>query len=286
MSALHQCNLKVTPGIITGLLGPNGAGKTTLLRTLMGFQRPTSGSASVCGFDCEKHSIEVRRRTAYLPGDARLFRSMTGRSVLEIFAGLSPHGDLGRCRRAAERLELDLSRLVMFMSTGMRQKLAIAIVLGSSAPLLILDEPTANLDPSVRNEVMSMVKEANREGRSVLLSSHIFSDIDDTCAEVVIMKEGRLVHQQSTADLKNLHIVRCTGLQAEDASANPFSRLVEPSVAPKFLVHHYRSSEGWEFHLTGDAKHWLSWVQQLPAADLRIQSAGVRALYERFHHCG
>ncbi len=188
--ALADCDLQVPAGSIVGLLGPNGAGKTTLLRTLLGFQRPTSGTALVCGHDCVKESLKVRQQVAYLPGDARLFRSMTGRGILEIFSGLSPHGNLERSQRVAQRLDLDLRRRVMFMSTGMRQKLALSIVLGSVAPLIILDEPTANLDPNVRGEVIEMVREVRQSGRTAVMSSHIFSDIEDTCDEVVILRSG------------------------------------------------------------------------------------------------
>lgn len=152
-AALDGCSLSVPEGEIFGLLGPNGAGKTTLLRLLLGYITPTSGTASVAGFDCVRDSLEVRARTAYLPGEARLFRRMNGHRVLDFFASLRPG-----CRRevadtVARRLDLDCSRQVARMSTGMRQKLALAVVLAMETPLVILDEPTANLDPTARAEV-------------------------------------------------------------------------------------------------------------------------------------
>ena len=273
--ALADCDLQVPSGSIVGLLGPNGAGKTTLLRTLLGFQRPSGGKALVCGYDCVQESLKVRQQIAYLPGDARLFRSLTGRGILEIFSGLSPHGDLARSQRAAERLDLDLRRRVMFMSTGMRQKLALAIVLGSIAPLVILDEPTANLDPNVRGEVIQMVREIRQSGRTAVMSSHIFSDIEDTCNDVVILRGGRLVHTQCLSELDELHLVLAR--IADDANDSL------PESWPEFVKQHTRTGPSLELQLNGPPQAWLEWLGRLPLTDMRIERANIRSIYERFH---
>lgn len=273
--ALADCDLQVPQGSIVGLLGPNGAGKTTLLRTLLGFQRPTSGSALVCGYDCVRESLKVRQQVAYLPGDARLFRSMTGSGILEIFSGLSPHGNFERSQQVAKRLDLDLRRRVMFMSTGMRQKLALAIVLGSIAPLIILDEPTANLDPNVRGEVIQMVREVRQAGRTALMSSHIFSDIEDTCNEVVILRGGRLVHTQRMSELDELHIVQ--------AQVNASAQAALPANWPEFVRQHVQTGQTIELQLDGQPKTWLAWLATLPLTDMRIERANIRSIYERFH---
>lgn len=274
--ALIECDLCVRPGVIVGLLGPNGAGKTTLLRTLLGFQSPTRGWARICGFDCAKQSLEVRRQVAYLPGEARLFRSMTGLAILNIFSGLSPCGNIKRSLEVAKRLDLDVKRRVMFMSTGMRQKLALAIVLGSQAPLVILDEPTANLDPNVRSEVISMVHEIRRDGRTVLMSSHIFSDIEDTCDDVVILRSGRLVHQQPLSGMDELHVVSAVWAGSESA-------LVEWLKDKEFVVFHSFHTGKIEMHLTGPTRRWLAWLAELPLDELKIERASVSLIYNRFH---
>lgn len=275
-TALSDCNLRVAPLSIIGLLGPNGAGKTTLLRTLLGFQRPTRGTARVCGYDCVTQSLAVRRNVAYLPGEARLFRSMTGKGVLQIFSGLSPHGDYASALAMARRLDLDVRRRVMFMSTGMRQKLALSIVLGSRAPLVILDEPTANLDPNVRSEVIAIVREIRDSGRTVLMSSHIFSDIEDTCDEVIILRAGRLVHQQKLAQLSQLHIVQATWTGDRSALA----QWVE---GQPFVAHRSCDDGQVELHLSGPAGNWLGWLAQLPLNNLQIERASVSSIYHRFH---
>ncbi len=151
--ALADLNLTIPAGSIFGLLGPNGAGKTTFIRTMLGFLFPTGGHARVFGHDPAIDPVGVRQLVSYLPAEARLPREMRGHSVLKFFAQMQRQGDLARSLQVADRLGLDLKRMVSFMSTGMRQKLAIAAVLGSHAPLVILDEPTANLDVSASRSV-------------------------------------------------------------------------------------------------------------------------------------
>ena len=179
-TALDACTLAVPPGEIFGLLGPNGAGKTTLLRLLLGYLTPTSGYATVAGHDTAADSLGVRENVAYLPGEARLFRRMNGREVLDFFARLRPTCSRGEAGRVADRLGLDVSRQVARMSTGMRQKLALAAVLATDVPLVILDEPTANLDPTARAEVLDLVREANAAGKTVIFSSHVLSEVEET----------------------------------------------------------------------------------------------------------
>ncbi len=276
VSALVDCDLEVAKGQVFGLLGPNGAGKTTLLRTLLGFLRPTSGTARICGFDCVTQSLEVRRHVAYLPGEARLYRSMRGRDVIALFSGLQASGSTPRSLTIAKRLDLDLSRRVMFMSTGMRQKLAISLVLGSKAPVVILDEPTANLDPTVRREVVTLVREARGEDRTIVLSSHIFSDIEETCDEVAILKQGRVVGGANLNALRQLHIVRGRVVDGEMLAQRELSNL-------SFIEFFSQVGGQVTLQLSGPPQAWLAWLDELGLDQMSIDNAGVRALYERFH---
>lgn len=288
---LVDCNLTVREGIVFGLLGPNGAGKSTLLRTLMGFLSISAGNAKVCGFDVATESLRVRSNCAYLPGDPRLYRAMTGAGVLRLFGGLHPCSSLDGSIEVAERLGLDLSRRVMFMSTGMRQKLAISLVLSSTAPLIILDEPTANLDPTIRSIVLELVREVREEGRTVVLSSHIFSDIDETCDEVAVLRGGRIVTQVPMSEIAKSHIV--TGVISP--------KLVEPlqaacAVVPfvmdcgvqtlgddtQGLAGDVRQSRV-ELQLNGDPSEWLNWLAERSIQDMEIERAGIASLYRRYH---
>ncbi len=213
LHALDKCELTIAEGCVFGLLGPNGAGKTTLIRSLLGFLKPTSGSAFVDGFDCVSKSIDVRARVAYLPAEAKLFRMMRGDAALDFFSQVHPLGSLARGREVAERLQLDLSRRVAFMSTGMRQKLAIACVMACRAKLMILDEPTASLDPNVRRIVLSLIREAQKAGSTILFSSHIFSEIEDVCDFAAIMNRGRVVRSIDLRDVRPSPSTELVGLK-------------------------------------------------------------------------
>src|SRR6476660_4864938 len=167
LPALMGCTISVQRGEVFGLLGPNGSGKTTLLRLLMGFLRPTRGGAKIDGRDCYRESVAVHAGVSYLPGDVRLVRGMKGRDVLTFFARLRGESSPVRSIQLAARLGLDLSRRVSQSSTGMRQKLALAAVFAADVPLLSLDEPTSNLDPTVRGTILAAIREAKSAGRTV-----------------------------------------------------------------------------------------------------------------------
>jgi ABC-2 type transport system ATP-binding protein len=274
LAALEECSLVVERGEVFGLLGPNGAGKTTLIRLLMGFLRPTSGRAAIDGFDCCRQSLQVRERTSYLPGEPRLFRGMRGSEVLDFFAGIRPGRNVQAYRRLADRLDLDLSRRVAFMSTGMRQKLALAVTLAADTPLMILDEPTSNLDPTVRAEVISIVQEARSEGRTVLFSSHVLSEVEEACDRVAILRAGRIVHLQPMAELRRRHRVHATFRGPPGASWDHYSGRCT-------LVQRGERQATWE--TDGELADLLGWLAGLPLDDVRVEQAGLRSVYERFH---
>ena len=152
--ALQGCDLAIRRGEVFGLLGPNGAGKTTLMRCLLGFLRPTSGRALIGGFDVWKQRQQTHQLLCYMPAQPQLPRLLRGRDVLRFFSDIRPDADFRLACDLAERLDLDLRRWVALMSTGMRQKLAIAATLCCQAPLVFLDEPTANLDPDIRHQLL------------------------------------------------------------------------------------------------------------------------------------
>ena len=255
------------------MLGPNGAGKSTLIRLLMGFLNPTSGSATVAGLDCYSQRVAVHEAVSYLPGDARLFRTMRGHGVLKLFASFRTNMKLDAARAVAERMELDLNRWVAFMSTGMRQKLALAIALSNDAPMLILDEPTANLDPTVRGRVIEMVAEAKSAGKTVVFSSHVLSEIEDVCDRVAILRSGKLVFQQSMADLKKQHRVR----------ARLDGVLPEIPSQLKDSVTITQTGSSVQIETPGELSNVLKWLSEAPLRDVYIQPVGLRAVYDRFH---
>jgi ABC-2 type transport system ATP-binding protein len=274
LAALDDCSLSVGRGEVFGLLGPNGAGKTTLIRLLLGYLKPTSGQAWIDGHDCVTQSVAVRRVTAYLPGDASLFANMSGRDVLQFFAEVRPGGDVQRSLRLAERLDLDLSRRVSYMSTGMRQKLALAATLAANTDLVILDEPTANLDPNVRSEVIALVIEAKKAGRTVMFSSHVMSEVEEACDRVVILRRGQLVYTQTMSELKQQHRIRARLLGTWLPPPGELSEVVQIA----------QTDDGELTVVTsGSLAPLLNWLATLSLDDLRIEPLGLRAVYDRYH---
>jgi ABC-2 type transport system ATP-binding protein len=274
VAALRDCTLTVGEGEVFGLLGPNGAGKTTLIRLLLGFLRPTSGQARVLGLDCQRQSLAVRRQVAYLPAEAALFPQMRGRDVLRFFAKIRPGASMQRALALSQRLELDISRKVSLMSTGMKHKLALAATLAAGTPVYILDEPTANLDPTVRATVLSLVAEAKRAGKTVLFSSHVLSEVEEACDRVVILRAGQVAHEQALAPLREQHriVARLTG----DLPAIPESLREQLRVAEQ-------NGRMVVFETPGELTALLTWLATLPLADLRIEPVGLRSIYERYH---
>lgn len=271
--ALDRCSLRVQRGEVFGLLGPNGAGKSTLLRTLMGFLKPTSGQGRVLGFDCEHQSVDVRRVTAYLPGDARLFRQMRGRDCLAFFQSMRPDVSKERYLELAERLELNLDRRVVFMSTGMRQKLAIVAVMSGQTPLIILDEPTANLDPTVRGEVLQLVREAKQQGQTVIFSSHVLSEIEEVCDEVVLLRKGVLAKRLRLSDLQQSHRL--------------FARTSNPCEIPHEFSQQVRMVRHQENELVidlhGDLQPLMRWLSEQSWSQVRIEAHGLDSVYQQVH---
>ncbi len=274
VTALAGCSLSVPAGEVLGLLGPNGAGKTTLLRVLLGYIRPSSGSATIGGFDCRRQSVQVRRRTAYLPGEVRLFGQMRGRDALRFFAGVRPGGNLRRSHELAERLELQLAPRIAAMSTGMRQKLALTATLAVDAELMILDEPTSNLDPSVRRVIAQIVDEIRRQGRTVLFSSHVLSEVEEVCDRVAFLRAGRLVHLQVMHDLKRRHRIRA--LLSGPLPPPPAELAAELAISRE-------ADDAVVIETPGEIAPLLRWLATLPLREMHVQPVGLRSLYDRIH---
>jgi ABC-2 type transport system ATP-binding protein len=278
--ALDHVSLSIARGEVFGLLGPNGAGKTTLLRTLLGYLTPSEGAATIDGLDCQKESLAVRERVAYLPGDARLFPWLRADHTLRFFAevrgsrGTQPSAEiLERSMRIATRLDLDVRRRVGFMSTGMRQKLALAITFGANTPFVVLDEPTANLDPTVRSEVEAMVDETKIEGRTVCFSSHVLSEVEAVCDRVAIMRAGKLVHEQRVSELKRRH--RITALLAEALSEPP------PEYKNELTIE--RIGENLVIETSLELAPLLGWLSRQSLREISIEPVGLRQVYRQFH---
>ena len=218
--ALRGIDLEVPAGRIFGFLGPNGAGKTTTARILLDLIRPDAGGARVLGFDCQRQSIEVRKRTGYLPGELRLYEGMRAGEFLDYIDAFRPgKRDLAYRLRLIERLGLDPSRPIRALSKGNRQKVGLVQALMHRPDLLVLDEPTSGLDPLVQEEVVRILEDAAAEGRTVFFSSHVLPEVEKICESVAIVREGEIVAVEDVANLKgrSVHVIEVTFAHAPPA---------------------------------------------------------------------
>lgn len=197
-----EVNLEVRAGEIFGFLGPNGAGKTTTQRVLLDLIRPTKGSASIFGMDCQKDSVEIRRRIGYLPGELSLYENMTGADYLNLFSQLRGiNGDPTYRKELCHRLDLDATRKMGEYSRGNKQKVGVVAAFMNKPELLVLDEPTTGLDPLVQQNVLRLVREAKAEGRTVFFSSHVLPEVQAVCDRVGIIREGKLIATERVQDM-------------------------------------------------------------------------------------
>ncbi|MCX4395717.1 ABC transporter ATP-binding protein [Streptomyces sp. NBC_01767] len=221
--ALDGLDLTVETGEVHGFLGPNGSGKSTTIRVLLGLLRADSGAAQLLGRDPWHDAVELHRKVAYVPGDVTLWRNLSGGEVIDLYGSL--RGGLDRTRRAdlVDRFELDPTKKGRTYSKGNRQKVALVAAFASDVDLLILDEPTSGLDPLMEEVFQDCVAEERARGRTILLSSHILSEVETLCDRVSIIRQGRTVETGSLADMR--HLTR-TNISAELAAApNGLARL-------------------------------------------------------------
>ncbi|MBI3409835.1 MAG: ABC transporter ATP-binding protein [Planctomycetes bacterium] len=270
--ALDQLDLEIAPGEIFGLLGPNGSGKSTALRLLMGFMRPTAGSASIAGHDCWHDSVRARRNVGYLPGELRLYENMTGRQLVRFLGQLHGQDGTERVDRLAQVFDIDISRPIANLSSGMKRKVALLQVLLPQTPVLILDEPTNTLDPTMRDVLMKQLVEARNRGQAVLFSSHVLTEVERVCDRVGILQRGRLVHLQKLAELHEVRRIRATF--AEPSEAMPNLPGVDGAV---------RNGREWTCEYDGPLPEMLAWLVAHKVEDLRIEPLGLAGIYHQYH---
>ena len=197
-------DLDVAGGEIFGFLGPNGAGKTTTMRILLDLIRPTSGRAEVFGIETTHDPVAIHHRVGYLPGEFDLYDRLTGADTITYFANLRGGVDPRYVGELVERLDLDPSRRFKEYSKGNKQKVGLVVAMQHQPDLLILDEPTAGLDPLIQASFFELVREAKAQGRTIFLSSHVIDEVDKTCDRVAIIREGRLVQVDRIETIRQL----------------------------------------------------------------------------------
>ncbi|MFC0015772.1 MULTISPECIES: ABC transporter ATP-binding protein [Allobacillus] len=203
-TALNQVDFSVKKGEVFGFIGPNGAGKSTTIRILLGILKATEGQATIFGKDVWSDSMEIHKRIAYVPGDVNLWPNLTGGEVIDLFAKLRGERQTKQREDLLQRYKLDPTKKCRTYSKGNRQKVALVSALLSEADLYIFDEPTSGLDPLMEQTFQEDVRNLREEGKSVLLSSHILSEVEKLCDRVGIIRDGTIIEQGSLEELRHL----------------------------------------------------------------------------------
>ncbi|WP_324651226.1 ABC transporter ATP-binding protein [Georgenia sp. H159] len=260
VQALAGLDLEVTPGEVHGFLGPNGAGKSTTIRILLGILRHDSGTVRLLGGDPWHDAVDLHGRLAYVPGDVELWPNLTGGEAIDLFARLRGGVDTRKRDELLERFDLDPRKKGRTYSKGNRQKVALISALASDVELLLLDEPTAGLDPLMEAVFQECIREAKEAGRTVLLSSHILAQVEVLADRISIIRKGRIVESGTLADLR--HLSRTT---VTVTTRDPLDRLSgRPGVHDLHL-------EGEQLRFSVDATH-------LPDVMVDLAGHGVRTL--------
>jgi beta-exotoxin I transport system ATP-binding protein len=275
---VERLSLDVGQGEVFGFLGANGAGKTTTIRLLLDLLRPSSGTASILGFDCHKQGLEARRRVGYLPAETPMYPELTGGAYLKFLASLGPEPSRTRLDFLLRRFDvsdLDLRRRMRDYSHGMKRKLGLLQALMTDPPVLVLDEPTSGLDPLMIEAFGETIDELARSGRTtVLLSSHILSEVDRVCGRIGLIRNGRLVAVQTLSELRAATPRRLTVL---------FSRPVDAPVptAPGWIVLTHEPQR-WVIDVRGPIGAFVSSLAGLPIADISLAPFALEDALLRF----
>ncbi len=272
---LDNLSLEVQEGEVLGFLGPNGSGKTTTIRLLLDLIRPTRGSASIGGFDCQKQSLGARRLIGYLPGEMPVYPELTGEAYLSYLGRLGADPpDPATVQRLLSRFDLGpsgLTRRLRELSHGMKRKFGIVSALMARPRVAILDEPTSGLDPLMIEAFAETLAELKREGRTtVFLSSHVLSEVERTCDRVAVIRDGRLAAVQTIAGIREALPRRVTVRLARAAAGAPPTVPDAPGVR---VVSHDDAT--WVLEVSGPLGPLLERLRGLPVEDLDVQPASL-----------
>ena len=200
---VFDVNFSVAEGEVFGFLGPNGAGKTTAIRVMMGFTNPTKGHCTINGLNSRTQTAEIQGLLGYVPGEIAFFEDMTGKQFMDFMDSMRGAKDTKMRKKLIDRFELEADRKIRKMSKGMKQKVGMITAFMHDPSVLILDEPTSGLDPLMQRRFIELIVEERQRGKTILMSSHMFDEVDRTCERAAIIREGRIVAVEDIATLKS-----------------------------------------------------------------------------------
>jgi ABC-2 type transport system ATP-binding protein len=271
---VQEVTFNVTEGEIFGFIGPNGAGKSTTIRALLGLLKPTSGYSAVFGFDSFKQGEQARKEIGYLPGEVFFYPNMTAREVLELSAHLRDGRGFERIEELATRFELNLNKKIKELSLGNKKKVGIINAIMSNPKLIILDEPTTGLDPLMQQTFFEVIKEENKKGATVLLSSHILREVQRLCDRVAVIKDGKIIAVEQVKNLKNKYLKEVTFETAKtELSEINLSGVSNLEIKGKLC----------QFNYNGDMRKLVDYLNKLDLVNVNIEDGDLEKIFLHFY---
>lgn len=288
--AVDGLTLNIPRGSIFGFLGPNGSGKTTTIRVLLGFLRPTKGHAAVLGYDSWRNAATIKPHVGYMPGDIRLPPWLTCRKGLSISAAAGNGGaTVTRGRELGELFGLDEGVPVQDMSRGMRQKLGLILSLAHAPRLLVLDEPTASLDPIVQSRLYDVLRERAANGATVFLSSHTLGEVEQLCDKVAILRTGRLVAEDTVENLRKrasriATVTWRSSVPGIPGASQPVAQQpLRGESLPAGCQVVERTPTRWRLALRGSAAEFVRWCAGQPLEDVSIGEPDLTQVFRSYY---
>jgi ABC-2 type transport system ATP-binding protein len=272
---IFDLTFEVRRGEIFGYLGPNGAGKSTTIRHLMGFTKPDQGHATIAGLNTWTDAAEIQKRVGYLPGEIAFLERMNGLEFLKLLAGMRGMRDTARRDELIERFQFDIKTPIRKMSKGMKQKVGIVAAFMHDPAVLILDEPTSGLDPLMQRIFVDLLLEEKRKGKTILMSSHIFQEIERTCDRVGIIKDGRLISEENVSELRSR---QRRIFEVTLGSQNSMERLLQSGLS---IV----DTQGMRVQVAvqGDYETFLQTISQLHVRGLDVHTLDLEEIFMHYY---
>ncbi len=273
---VFDLNFTVSKGEVMGYLGPNGAGKTTTIRALLGFMQPNAGSCTIQGLDCFQQAQEIQQRLGYIPGEITFFDRMNGDEFLQFMHNMRKTKDHVRQEYLLDLFELNPKGKIKKFSKGMKQKLGIVTAFMHDPDILILDEPTSGLDPLMQLRFVDLILEEKKRGKTILMSSHMFEEVEKTCDQVLIIKDGKIIQKSDVSSLKS-NQRKGYIIHTQDPHAKP---LLEASGYQVSIIQDGQL----EVFITGnETDAFIKTISQFSLADLSIKTQTLEDIFMQYY---
>lgn len=271
---VFDVSFSVNKGEVLGFLGPNGAGKTTTIRQLMGFIKPDKGTVTIQGMDCFSKSDIIQKSLGYLPGEIAFMDDMSGIEFIKFIANMKKMKDFSRAEELMKFFELDAGGRIQKMSKGMKQKIGIVCAFMQDPDILILDEPTSGLDPLMQNKFVELILQEKNKGKTILMSSHIFEEIEKTCDRAAIIREGHIVAVENMEKLRQSKrkVMEVRFDSAETALA--FAESMDKCICKDTVV---------TAHVTGNMDQFIKALSAYSVKDMDIRTQSLEELFMHFY---